>query len=136
MVGDGLLAIFGAPMYREDHCEQAVLAAMEMMDLLAGFNQEQAARGRTEIKIGIGIATGQMVAGYTGTQHRAIYTCIGDTINLAARIEDYTKQAGRPILMDKFTRESLPDGLKVDSLGAVTFKGKNRPVNIFAIPAQ
>jgi adenylate cyclase len=133
MVGDGLMAIFGAPIHREDHCEQAVRAAIEMMELLEGFNQEQAALGKIQIKIGIGIASGKMVAGYTGTQHRAIYTCIGDTINLAARIEDYTKQTGKPILMDKFTRESLPESIQVESLGEVTFKGKHRPVSIFAI---
>jgi adenylate cyclase len=133
MIGDGLMAIFGAPIYYEDHCVRAVNSALEMLELLDGFNQNQAAQEKPQIRIGIGIASGQMVAGFTGTQHRATYTCVGDTVNLASRIEDYTKQAGRPILIDKFTRLDLPDQIQVEDLGEVTFKGKNQAVNIFAV---
>jgi class 3 adenylate cyclase len=133
MVGDGLMAIFGAPVHHEDHREQSARAALEMLELLDGFNQEQTARNRTQIHIGIGISTGRMIAGYTGTQHRATYTCIGDTVNLAKRIEDYTKEVGRPILMDKFTREGLPQGMKLEALGEVLFKGKQQAVDIFAL---
>ena len=74
-----------------------------------------------------------MTAGFTGTQNRATYTCVGDTVNLAARIEDYTKQAGKPILIDKFTREGLPDSIKVEALGEITFKGKQQAVNVYAV---
>jgi class 3 adenylate cyclase len=74
-----------------------------------------------------------MIAGYTGTQHRATYTCIGDTVNLAARIEEYTKQAGKPVLFDRYTREGLPGDIQVEDLGEVSFKGKQQAVNIFAI---
>ena len=133
MIGDGLMAIFGAPIYYEDHCVRAVNAALEMLELLDGFNQNQAAQEKPQIRIGIGIASGQMVAGFTGTQHRATYTCVGDTVNLAARIEDYTKQVGKPILIDKFTRLDLPDQMQIEDLGEVTFKGKNQAVNIFAV---
>lgn len=70
---------------------------------------------------------------YTGTQHRAIYTCIGDTVNLAARIEEYTKQAGKRILFDKYTLEGLPTDIQVENLGEVAFKGKQQAVNVFAI---
>jgi adenylate cyclase len=133
MIGDGLMAIFGAPIYYEDHCVRAVNSALEMLELLDGFNQNQAAQEKPQVRIGIGIASGQMVAGFTGTQHRATYTCVGDTVNLASRIEDYTKQAGRPILIDKFTRLDLPDQIQVEDLGEVTFKWKNQAVNIFAV---
>jgi len=133
MLGDGLMAIFGAPAPQEDHAERAVLAALEMMDLLEAFNQQQEMQKKPQIRIGIGIASGQMVAGFTGTQNRATYTCVGDTVNLAARIEDYTKQAGKPILIDKFTREGLPASIQVEDLGEVVFKGKNQAVNIFAV---
>ena len=74
-----------------------------------------------------------MIAGYAGTQHRATYTCVGDTVNLAARIEAYTKEAGRPILFDGETRAGLPDSIKVEALGEVTFKGKTIPIQVFAV---
>ena len=133
MLGDGLMAIFGAPSEQEDHAERAVRAALEMMELIDAFNQDQEIQNRPQIKIGIGIASGQMIAGFTGTQYRATYTCVGDTVNLAARIEDYTKQSGHPILIDKYTREGLSADVQVLDLGAVTFKGKQQAVNIFAV---
>ena len=91
MVGDGLMAIFGAPLPREDHRRAAVLAARQMIDLIRLFNEEQAARGKVQIQIGVGIASGRVVAGYTGTHQRATYTCVGDTVNVAARLESHTK---------------------------------------------
>jgi len=133
MLGDGIMAIFGAPTAQEDHAERAVRAALEMVDLIESFNQQQTLEGKSQIKIGVGIASGKMVAGYTGTQQRATYTCIGDTVNLAARIEDYTKQTGKPILIDKFTREGLPDQIRVEAMGEVTFKGKKQSVRVFAV---
>lgn len=136
LVGDGLLAMFGAPIYYTDHCERAVRAALQMLEALKVFNQDQLARGKTQIHIGIGIATGRMVAGYTGTQDRAIYTCIGDTVNLASRIEEFTKHALRPLLIDSYTRQALPDAFKVDDLGKVIFKGKNQAVNVFAVEGE
>lgn len=133
MVGDGLMAVFGAPINMEDHCERAVRAALDMVDNLVVFNVEQAALNRAQVSIGIGIASGQMIAGYTGTQHRATYTCVGDTVNLASRIEAHTKIAGRPILMDENTCNGLTDNIQVESLGPVLFKGKQQPVNIFSV---
>lgn len=133
MLGDGLMAIFGAPIHREGHRQDAVHAALEMMSLLEGFNQEQALLNKTRIQIGIGVASGKVIAGYTGTQHRATYTCVGDTVNLAARIESHTKVVHHPILIDQYTREGLPQDFATEPLGAVVFKGKQQPINIFAI---
>jgi len=131
--GDGLMAIFGAPIYHEDHRKHAVRAALEMIELLKGFNVEQAARGKVQIKIGIGIATGKVIAGFTGTQHRATYTCVGDTVNLAARIENHTKEAQQPILIDQYTSEGLPIDIEIEALGPILFKGKQQPIHIFAV---
>lgn len=133
MQGDGIMAIFGAPTPQPDHAERAVRAALEMIELIESFNQQQAMENKSQIKIGIGIASGKMVAGYAGTQQRATYTCVGDTVNLAARIEDYTKQAGKSILIDRFTREGLPAQIQVKEIGEVTFKGKQQPVAVFSV---
>jgi class 3 adenylate cyclase len=90
-------------------------------------------QNKTQIQIGIGIATGRVIAGYTGTQHRATYTCVGDTVNLAARIESHTKVVDHPILVDQFTREGLSTDIECESLGSVMYKGKQQPVNTFAV---
>jgi len=133
MVGDGLMAVFGAPLFFEEHCEYAVRAALEMLDQLKVFNAQQSAQNKTQISIGIGIASGQMIAGYTGTQSRAIYTCIGDTVNLASRIEAHTKVALHPLLIDNYTRVGLSGSYKLEDLGPALFKGKQNPVNIFSV---
>ena len=133
MVGDGLMAIFGAPLPLADHHAAAVFAAQEMIELVEMFSQQQLAAGKPQIRIGIGIASGRMVAGYTGTQHRATYTCVGDTVNLAARLEAHTKVAQRSILIDEATRAGIGERIVVDSLGPVPFKGKSAPVEVYAV---
>jgi adenylate cyclase len=133
MVGDGLMAIFGAPVPREDHRRAAVAAARQMIDLIRLFNEEQAARGRVQIEIGIGIASGQVVAGYTGTNHRATYTCVGDTVNVAARLESHTKVLDRPILIDEDTRLGLDEKIAVEPQGELLVKGKTEPINVYAV---
>jgi class 3 adenylate cyclase len=104
-----------------------------MQAMMAQFSLEQQAAGRTPLRIGIGIATGDMVAGYTGTQERATYTCVGDTVNLAARLEAHTKPAQRPILIDADTREALGAEVATEALGPVQFKGKAAAVPVFAV---
>jgi class 3 adenylate cyclase len=134
MVGDGLMAIFGAPLPLPNHGEQAVRAALEMIEMIDLFNLDQIASNRPAIRIGIGIATGPVIAGYTGTQRRATYTCVGDTVNLAARLESHTKVAGQPILIDECTRLSLSSAIQVTCLGAFQLKGKTQEVNIYSVP--
>jgi class 3 adenylate cyclase len=133
MMGDGLLAVFGAPIPHTDHKLQAVRAAREMIENLEVFNIEQGQRQKTTVQIGIGIASGTLIAGYSGTKQRATYTCVGDTVNLAARIEAHTKIAGQRVLIDKTTREGLPAEIKVEELGPVLFKGKTESVDIFSV---
>ena len=133
MIGDGLMAIFGAPVFYEDHCERAVNAAKEMLELLEAFNQDQAVQDRPQLKIGVGIASGTVIAGFTGTQHRATYTCVGDTVNLAARLETQTKVIGRPILIEGETRSALNELFKVESHGPIQLKGKTIEVEVFSV---
>jgi adenylate cyclase len=133
IIGDGLMAIFGAPLALPDHCDSAVRAALEMIELIQLFNVDRAAAGKPEIRIGIGIASGEMVAGYTGTNERATYTCIGDTVNLASRLEVHTKIADRSILVDGATRAGLRENIELDPLGPVAFRGKAQPVEVFSV---
>jgi adenylate cyclase len=133
IVGDGLMALFGAPVPRDDHRESAVHAAIEMLDLVAGFEREQTARGGPVIKIGIGIASGQVIAGYTGTERRVTYTCVGDTVVVAAHLEQHTKVLGRPILIDSTTRAGLSSGAGVEDHGLVHFKTRSQPVRVYSV---
>jgi class 3 adenylate cyclase len=133
MVGDGLMAIFGAPLPLPE-CEiAAVRAALEMVELMELLNAERAAAGKGTLRIGIGIATGDMVAGYTGTEQRATYTCIGDTVNLAARLEAHTKVVKRDILVDPDTTAALGGRIVVEAIGPASFKGKALPVEVHAV---
>ena len=133
IIGDGLMAIFGAPRPLPEHAACAVSAALEMHAMIEQFSREQLAGGRPALRIGIGIATGDVVAGYTGTDARATYTCVGDAVNLAARLEAHTKQAQRAILIDAATRAALDGALPAEALGAVQLKGKAAPVEVFAV---
>ena len=133
MIGDGLMAIFGAPLPLADSCGSAVQAALDMIEMIELFNVDRAAAGKPPIRIGVGIATGEMVAGYTGTQQRATYTCIGDTVNLAARLESHTKVAACPILIDEATRAGLGERIPVKAQGPVAFKGKAAEVEVFSV---
>jgi len=134
MIGDGLMAIFGAPIPQEDHPQRAVRAALEMVDMIEMLNVEREAAAKPRIRIGIGIASGQVVAGYTGTTHRATYTCVGDTVNMAARLEAQTKVIGEPILIEGATRAALGDEFHVESHGRIQLKGKTVEVEVFSIP--
>ncbi|MEW6657638.1 MAG: adenylate/guanylate cyclase domain-containing protein [Thermodesulfobacteriota bacterium] len=135
MMGDGLMCIFGAPLALPDHRRRAVRAARRMMELIDQFNQEQTRLHRVQIRIGIGIASGTVVAGYVGTQRRATYTCVGDTVNLAARLEAHTKVIGEPILIEENTRLGLDDAIPIVPQGKLKFKGKTQAVKVFSVAA-
>jgi len=134
IVGDGLMAIFGAPAPNPDHAECAVKAALEMVELVDLFNHEQAGQNKIQLQIGVGVATGQVIAGYTGTQNRATYTCVGDAVNVAARLEAHTKAIGHPILIDENTYALINSALTGRDLGPVDIKGKKEKVRVFAVP--
>jgi class 3 adenylate cyclase len=133
MLGDGLMAIFGAPLPRPDHRARAVQAALEMLDLVEGFNREQALRGGMEIRIGIGIASGPVIAGFTGTEQRVTYTCVGDTVNLAAHLEAHTKVLGVPILIDENTRGGLPETVRTEAHDPAHFKTRSEAVAVYSV---
>jgi class 3 adenylate cyclase len=136
MIGDGLMVLFGAPQPLENPAANAVAAAQDMQAIIAQFNLEQAGAKKPEIRLGIGIATGEVVAGYAGTKQRATYTCIGDKVNLASRLEGHTKKASSPILIDETTRSCLSESQVCKPIGDVTFNGFSAPVSVFSIGSQ
>lgn len=133
MVGDGLMAIFGAPLPHSDHRDRAVRAALNMQDRINDFNRDLEAEHGTRIRIGIGIASGEVIAGFTGTEARATYTCVGDTVNLAARLESHTKVVGKPILIDEATMLGLSGKFPIAEEGTVQLKGKTLPVRVYSV---
>ena len=133
MVGDGLMAIFGAPLPLKEPSLSAVRAGLDMQEMITLLNVERSALDKPAIRIGIGIATGDMVAGYTGTHQRATYTCIGDTVNLASRLEDHTKAIGRGIVIDGATHAALDNRIVLEKFEPVIFKGKSVPTDVYAL---
>jgi class 3 adenylate cyclase len=135
IIGDGLMSLFGAPRPLADAALCAARCALDMLEMVELLNAERTAAGHVPLRIGVGIATGQAIAGYTGTQQRATYTCIGDTVNVAARLEAHTKAAERPVLIDLATQQALGGRLQAEVLGPVTLKGKAKAVEVFALHA-
>jgi class 3 adenylate cyclase len=133
MQGDGLMSFFGAPVYYPDHAQRAVKSALDICTQIAAYNVEQARKGKLQIAIGVGIATGQVIAGYAGTRTRATYICIGDTVNLSSRLESHTKVVKRQIVIDDNTRTMLDASIGVEPLGEELFKGKTIPVQVYAV---
>ncbi|MGV8989384.1 MAG: adenylate/guanylate cyclase domain-containing protein [Cypionkella sp.] len=133
MIGDGLMVLFGAPQPLDNPAANAVAAAQDMLAMMDQFNLDRAAAQKPEIKLGIGIATGEVVAGYAGTQARATYTCIGDKVNLASRLEAHTKTVASRILIDEDTKCALTQPQNVASIGHVLFNGFSNPVAVFSI---
>jgi class 3 adenylate cyclase len=132
--GDSLLAVFGAPIRQSDHALRAVNAAWAMNRAMAEFNAEQVAMGMQTITIGIGISSGEMVAGNVGGKERLEYTVIGDPVNLAARLESLTKEWKTPVLLSEHTQELLGKS-RTDTRAreSVTVKGKTQPTLVYEL---
>jgi adenylate cyclase len=138
-LADGLLVLFGAPVWQDDHAARAVRAAVDCIRELDRLNQElQAEHGeRVNLSCRIGIATGEAMVGNCGSTERIDYTAIGDTVNLASRLETANKALGTHILVDETTwRQSGGDGILARPLGRILVVGKREPVGVWSIVGQ
>ena len=129
-IGDAIMALFGAPLAHGDDAQRAVRAALGMVREMASLNDELAGLGLPRIAAGIGINTGNVVAGNMGSARRLNYTVIGDGVNLAARIEGLTRFYGVPLIVGESTAAAAPE-FSYRELDLVRVKGKQEPVRIF-----
>ncbi len=131
-IGDAVMAVFGAPKKDESHALHAVLAARGMMRRLRAFNEEQRQRGEPELRIGIGIASGRVVAGNLGSELRRSYTVVGDTVNLASRIESLTKNLA-PVLMNDAAARTVGMQFELRAYPEVAVRGLSQAVTLYGL---
>jgi class 3 adenylate cyclase len=130
-VGDAIFAIFGAPIPQADHAERAAACALAMQGAMAEVNRANRARGWPEIAMGIGLNTGEAVVGNIGSEKRAKYGVVGNTVNLAARIQGCT--AGGQVFVSTETHARIRDRAEVGPPVAVELKGIREPVTIYEL---
>lgn len=133
-LGDGVMAFFGAPLPAHDHARQACACAVAMMARLEELNAAWGQGGRPRLAIGIGIHTGPAVVGFVGDPERRLeYTAIGDTVNVASRLEGLTREAGVSAIASAATVLAAGDGLAATPLGRRPVKGRAEPIEIYAL---
>jgi len=132
-IGDAIMTFWGAPVPTDDHPERAVLAAKEMLEALEDVNKTLRDRGfDLNLKIGIGLSTGAATIGNIGSEQKLNYTVVGDTVNLASRLESITKEYNSLIVLSEYTYERIKDRIDCSVLGNVKVKGREQPVTIYA----
>jgi len=132
-VGDMVMALFGAPLDDPRHAENAVATAVDMIHELGELNRAWAAKGLKQLDIGIGVNSGDMIAGNIGSSSIMSYTVIGDNVNLGSRLESLNKEYKTRIIISDATRARLEGQYDMRPLGDVIVKGKSTPVAIFEI---
>ena len=129
-IGDAIMAFWGAPLDDPEHAKNAVACALDMADTLLAFREELGGVGE-RFDVGIGVHSGPAVVGLIGSEKRREYTSIGDTVNLASRIEGLTKEAGRRILVSRETMERCAGAFDFVSCGTFQAKGRAQAVELF-----
>lgn len=133
-IGDALMAVFGAPLpLTENHAWRAVQAALDMRHRLKEFNERRIVQEQPQIKIGIGISSGEVVSGNIGSRKRMDYTVIGDGVNLSSRLESTTKEYGCDIVLSEFTYQLCSERVVVRELDKIRVKGKHQAVKIYEL---
>ena len=133
--GDGVMALFGAPVHHSDDPERAVRCALDMTARLPALNAELLREGLPALRIGIGVHTGVVVAGQIGPDARVEYSVVGDPVNTASRIEGLTKEMQTTILVSAATAVRLPD-VPLGRRAVLSIRGKEQPVEVVEVLGQ
>lgn len=132
-IGDAQMAFWNAPLDEPNHAKMAVKTAIEMMESLDAFNEEIRDEGIPAFGMGLGINTGTVVVGNMGSSQRFDYTCLGDSVNLASRLEGQSKPYGVKMILGSLTAEQVKDDYPVAELDCIAVKGKTEGVKIFTL---
>lgn len=135
-LGDGLFALFGAFEPNPWQSADAARAALAMRAALARYNAELANQGLPRLSFGIGLHRDTGLAGLVGSRHKLDFTVAGGVVNVAARVQAYTRECGADILLTRAVRDALDPRFAVRSLPAVTLRGVGQPVEMFALEAM
>jgi adenylate cyclase len=132
-IGDAQMAFWNAPLDEPQHAKMAVRTALQMMNSLEEFNNEIAKEGIPAFGMGLGINTGTVVVGNMGSDQRFDYTCLGDSVNLASRLEGQSKPYGVKMVLGSLTAEYVKDEYDVFELDCIAVKGKKEGVKIYTL---
>lgn len=131
-IGDGLMALFGAPTVSDEDAANSVSAAVAMQKKVCELNRDLAAKGAEQIGVGIGLHTGEATVGYVGSEKRSEYTAIGDTVNLAARLESNAR-AGQILVSETTARDVNTNDFDLRERPPLTVKNRLQPVSLFEL---
>ena len=132
-MGDGIMAIYGAPIAFEKSGLQAIATALEITEVLEQWNCERKASGLPAVEVGIGIHTGPVCAGNMGAKHRLNYTVIGSNVNMASRLCGFAKGGEVLITEETYLQEEVKDAIEVEAKGQVSFKGFDAEVKVYKV---
>jgi len=132
-IGDAIMAHWGAFQRRPDDTHHAVGAALKMRERLIQMNKDLGEHGRQQLRFGVGINTGDVIAGQIGSRKRLEYTVIGDPVNLASRIEYMNKSFATDILISEDAMHEVEDTFRLVEMPAVKIRGKAEPQRLFAV---
>ncbi|MBN2658463.1 MAG: adenylate/guanylate cyclase domain-containing protein [Spirochaetales bacterium] len=136
-MGDGILAVFGVPVSSDDHAESGIKAALAMNEKLEELNRERTGQGLFPIKIGIGVHSGPVIGGNLGNSNKLEYTVIGDTVNVASRIENLTKRYNSPLILSGTTYEKLSPQMRkqvnMKAIANAEIRGKTQPLTLYSL---